>query len=417
MSAKYFLWLVLMEKQDKHHNSYLICNGRLITPFETITPGWILVDNGKIKKIGKGNKPVNNCVKRQNIKKIDAKGNFVVPGLIDTHVCGMLGYDCREGRKAYTAIANGLARFGITGFLPTIVSSQTTDILELLSEAKQAQAIDEEASEILGVHLEGPYLGRKYRGLTLKKELAEPSIRRDTILYERFPHFIKLVTLAPELPGCLEYIRYLKKLGIVVSIGHTEINSNSDLDKAVEAGASHVTHIFNAMHIRHLKEPGVYSPSFDDLALLDDRLSVSLIADGVHVCPELINLLMRAKPHEKTILITDCFMGTAMPNGIYVYPDDVKVVVDGTCHRTVKGQLLAGSILTLNRAIKNIIDWTSLPVSEILPMATYNPAKLLGLHNKKGALKTGMDADIVIFDREWNVQHTFLAGRIIYQSC
>jgi len=130
----------------------------------------------------------------------------------------------------------------------------------------------------------------------------------------------------------------------------------------------------------------------------------------------LIKLLVRAKPRDKIVLITDCFMGTVMPAGRYTYPDGVEVVMDGTSHHTVDGNILAGSVLTMNRAVRNVMDWTDLPVTEVLPMATTNPARLAGLDGRKGVLGPGMDADVVIVDQDWNVLYTILDGRLVYES-
>jgi len=395
------------------NNSSLIWNGRLVDPYEIIEPGWVLVENGTIKELGQG-KPAQDERIGRNITQIDAQGNYIVPGFIDTHVCAMLNHDCRQGRKAYLVIAEGLLKYGITSFLPTIIATPAEEMVDLIAQAKKVQEESNLGSEILGVHLEGPYLGEKYRGLTLSEQLREPNAQRDKDLYEAIPGFVKIMTLAPELPGCLAYIRYLKEQGVVSSISHTEIDNMADLNDAIEAGASHVTHIFNAMELRGLKEAGVDSPGFADLAIIEDRLTVSLIADGVHVCPELINLLVRAKDHDKIVLITDCFMATGMPEGIYTYPDGQDVIMDGTCHRTVEGKILAGSILTLNRAVKNVIDWTGLPVTEVLPMATANPARLIGVDDKKGALKPGLDGDIVIADEDWNAIKTIQAGKVVF---
>ncbi len=405
-----------MSNSRRQPASYLIHNARLVTPFEEISAGWIRVDGGTITEIGQGSAPTGQTRPEEKLELIDAKSSVVIPGLIDTHVCGMLGHDCREGFKAFGFIAQGLARFGVSGFLPTLLSSATSESARLIDDARQAQGEYRRGAEILGVHIEGPYLGCKYRGLTLQEELAKPSISRDRVLYEKYPGFVKMVTLAPELPGGEEYVKYLKQQQVVVSIGHTEIGSLAELDTAIRAGASHVTHIFNAMRVRGLKELGVDSPGFADLAIIEDRLSVSLIADGVHVCPELIKLLARAKAHDKIILMTDCFMATGLPSGNYTYANGVEVFVDGTCHRAVKDKILAGSVLTLNRAVKNMLDWTDLAITEVLPMATYNPARLIGLQDRKGSLEGGKDADLAIMDEDWDAQLTMVGGRIVYRS-
>ena len=399
--------------QFSKSSSLLLRNAHLLTPSESIRPGWLLLEEGKIADIGEGPGPPG---RQEHTNVLDAGGDYVVPGLIDTHVCGMLGHDCREGAAAFSAIIRNLPAFGVTGFLATVIGTSTQAAVPALADAEEARACNHCGSQLLGVHLEGPYLGEKYRGLTLAEELGMPSVERDRPIHERFAGLVKMVTVAPELPECLEYITFLRNSGIVVAVGHTEIGTVDELDGAVAAGASHVTHIFNAMQVRGLKEAGVDAPGFADLAIIDDRLTVSLIADGVHVCPELINLLLRAKPREQIVLVTDCFLATCMPPGDYVYPDGVEVTVDGTCHRTKKGGILAGSVLTLNRAVRNVVDWTARDVTEVLPMATANAARLIGMDQRKGALRPGMDADIAVFSKDWTARCTIVGGTVVYHN-
>jgi len=402
-----------MRTQPSQSGSLLVRNAHLVTPSESIDPGWLLVENGRVAGLGEGPGPHETPA---GAHVLDARGDYVAPGLIDTHVCGMLGRDCRQGADAFDVIAQGLPAYGVTGFLATIIGTSVDAAAPLLADAENVRARREPEAHLLGVHLEGPYLGKKYRGLTLEEELGLPSVQRDRAIYERFPGLVKMMTVAPEVSGCLDYIRYLKDLNIVVAIGHTEIATADELAAAVAAGASHVTHIFDAMHVRTLKEPGVDAPGFADLAIVNDGLNVSLIADGVHVCPQLIDLLVRAKSHDQIVLVTDCFLATGMSPGAYTYPDGVEVTVDGTCHRTADDGILAGSVLTLNRAVRNVMNWTGLPATEVLPMATRNPARLIGMDDRKGALRPGMDADVAAFDRDWNAQWTMVGGEVVYQA-
>ena len=397
--------------ETARRQAHLLHNAHLVTPDESISPGWLLVEGDRIEDLGGGPGPRRAPA---GARTLNVEGGYVVPGLIDTHVCGLLGRDCRDGAEAVAAMARGLVRFGVTGFLPTIIGTFIDGIAVWLEGISALPASLDGAAKILGTHLEGPYLGARYRGLTLAEELDAPCIERDRVIYDRFPGLVKMVTMAPELPNSLAYIEYLAGRQAVAAIGHTEIASRDELDAAVAAGASHVTHIFNAMQVRTLKEPGVDAPGFADLALIDNRLTVSLIADGVHVCPEMIDLLLRAKGYGKVVLVTDCFMGTGMPAGIYTYPDGVEVVVDGACHRTRKEHLLAGSVLTLNRAVRNVMAWTDVPVTQAVAMATANPARLIGLAGRKGRLRPGMDADLAVFDREWTPQWTMVAGKVVF---
>ena len=391
----------------------ILYNCHLITPTEEIYPGWLITSSGKIEEIGEGVKP---SPASGDTDSIDVRGNYVTPGVIDTHICGLAGHDFRIGGDAFRIIADELVKHGVTGFLPTIYLTATDRTLQLLAEAEEFCKSNSFGSQILGIHLEGPYLGEKYRGLALAESLSLPSIDRDSRIFRQYPGFVRLVTLAPELPGCLQFISYLKRNGVSVAIGHSEINTTAELENAILAGLTHVTHIFNAMSVRHLKEPGVDAPGLADLACIDDRLSVSLIADGIHVCPELIRLLLKSKPQQKIVLITDSFMGTNMPEGQYTYPDGVEVLVDGGCHRTVKDGVLAGSTLTLNRAIKNMIEFTGDKLIDIIPMGTQNLAKLIGFDHRKGRLAKGMDADIAVFDKNWQALLTMISGRIVYRD-
>ncbi len=395
---------------------HVITNGHVVTPFERIPQGCLCVEDGKIVCLGSQERTAECCAWRDTSDAIDAGGGFVIPGLIDTHVCGMLGYDCRQGRQAFSVIGAGLVAHGVTGFLPTIYLTPSEQALPLLAEVQALRDSGYDGAEILGVHLEGPYLGEKYRGLALAELLGTPDLECDRQLYARFPSLVKLVTLAPELPGCLPYIRFLKDNGVKVAIGHSEIDTKEQLNQAVAAGVSHVTHIYNAMAVRHLREAGVDAPGLADLALVEDRLSVSVIVDGVHVCPELVDLLVRAKSIDKIVLITDCFQGTGLPPGRYTYPDGVEVEVDRSCHRTIPDKLLAGSVLTLNRAVSNTLAFTSLTVGQAVQMGTYNPARLLGLDGRKGQLRIGFDADLVVTNEEWEVQMTLVGGRVAFRA-
>jgi len=393
----------------------LVCNGRLVTPFEEIERGSLWLRGGKIEKVWREGEPAEGGPPG-DVRRLDAAGRHVIPGMIDTHVGGMLGCDCREGREAFETIATGMPRYGVTSFLPLVYEMVPSNAVALVGDAKDVADSEGKKAEILGVHVEGPYFSEKYRGALRKEALAEPSIERDRVLYETYPGFVKLLTMSSEVPGGLEYIRYLVSVGVTVSLGHTEVGEWDELKQAVDAGARSVTHIFDAMQVRRLKELGVDSPGFADLALIEDRLFVSLIADGVHVCPELINLLVRAKAHDKIVLATDCFIGTGMPNGIYTYPNGMKVRVDGTCHRRVTDNGLVGSVLTLDRAVKNMLAFTGLSLTDVLPMATINPARLIGVDDRKGSLEEGKDADVAIVDDDGRVVTTLVAGRVVYDS-
>jgi N-acetylglucosamine-6-phosphate deacetylase len=270
------------------------------------------------------------------------------------------------------------------------------------------QFLEEQTSfgkaEILGIHLEGPFVNPKKAGAQPMQFMVEP----DLTLFKKWQELskgnIKLVTLAPELSGGLEMIRYLKANGIVASIGHTDAEYE-DVVEAIHAGANHVTHLFNQMRGLHHREPGVAGA-----ALLKDELMVEMIADGVHVRPEMIELAYKLKHKEGLILITDSMRAKCLKNGQYDLGGQMVNVKDGKAF--LDDGTLAGSILRLGDAVKNFLTFTGCSLEDAIVMASVNPAKQLNVYDRKGSITAGKDADIIILDEQLNVNRTYCRGAL-----
>jgi N-acetylglucosamine-6-phosphate deacetylase len=328
--------------------------------------------------------------------------SVVSPGFIDLQVNGGFGVEVGDSAQAIFHLAARLPASGVTAFLPTLVSSDA----EVYPRACQAILASQSASGALplGLHLEGPFISLRRPGAHRSRaiETAPPNVF-DTFLEH---DVLRLVTLAPEVEGGLERIRRLRAHHVVVSLGHTDA-SYEDLVRGIDAGATMVTHLYSAMSGFHHRAPGAVGA-----ALMDDRVVVGLIADGVHSHPSSVRLAVRAKGPDRVALVTDAIAGAGMEPGVYSL-DGQEVLVDETAARLRDGTL-AGSVLALDQAVRNVVEWTGCGVAEACRMAGEVPARLLGLRSK-GRLAAGFDADLVLLDDDLAVRATFREGRCIYR--
>jgi N-acetylglucosamine-6-phosphate deacetylase len=332
---------------------------------------------------------------------------MVAPGFIDIHVHGAAGWDLMSGSpEAIRQVAQTLARFGTTSFLATTMSAPEAELDNAILGLASQRDIDTGGARFLGIHLEGPFLNPVRRGahseLSLRK--ADPaSLFRQV---EQSGDFIRRLTVAPEMDPGHELIRAAAGKGIVVSLGHSDA-TEKQARAAVDAGATQATHTFNAMRPLHQREPGVLG-----VVLTDDRVYAEVIADGVHVQPAAIDLLLRVKGVDRVPLVTDGSSGVGMPDGEYPLGAETVTVRRGEC-RDRDGHL-AGSVLTLDRAVRNMIEWLDVPLHEALIMASATPARSMRMGNGKGTVGPGADADLVFLDRNLQVIQTMVAGRIVY---
>ncbi|SMQ65996.1 N-acetylglucosamine-6-phosphate deacetylase [Bacillus sp. OV166] len=371
-----------------------------------IENGFIKINNGKIVEIGS----MEELEKENEFEIIELPGHYkAIPGLIDVHIHGVNGADTMDATKeALDIMVTALPKEGTTSFLATTMTQEGKQIENALINA--GQYIEEQQSigkaEILGLHLEGPFVNSKRAGAQPIQHIIDP----DLALFQKWQNLtngnIKLVTLAPERPGGLEMIRYLKSNGIIASIGHTDATFD-EVDEAIDAGANHVTHLFNQMRGLHHREPGVVGAAF-----LRDELKAEIIVDGVHVRPEMVKLAFKQKQSEGLILITDSMRAKCLKNGKYDLGGQEVTVKNGKA--ILEDGTLAGSILKLGHAVKNIIAYTGCPLEDAIEMASVNPAKQLNIYDRKGSIAVGKDADIVILDEEMEVYMTLCHGAIAF---
>jgi N-acetylglucosamine-6-phosphate deacetylase len=377
----------------------IIRDGKIITP-ETILEGKTLVLEGqKVKAIESDRvNPLDEDL------VIDARRFWITPGLIDIHVHGAVGYDASDATpEAVSQMGRFMVRHGVTSYLPTTISAQKEAISAAIENvANCAQPSD--GSHHLGVHIEGPYFNPAHRGAQTERHLRDA----DPCEYEEWlcSGVVKLVSVAPERQGVLELIRRGASMGIEFAAGHTGATYEQVI-QAADQGLRQATHTFNGMLGIHHRRPGTVGA-----VLTDDRIYAQIIADGIHVHPAMANLLVRAKGVSRTILITDAIRAAGLEDGRYMLGDDWIVVKNGISRTTEGG--LAGSTLTMDTAIRNMISFTGLSFQEILPMATSVPARAMGWYGRKGSIAPGADADITIFDRQLQIWMTIVSGTVVY---
>jgi N-acetylglucosamine-6-phosphate deacetylase len=377
-----------------------ITAAHLITPEEWIDSPVVVVEDGYIAAVAdRATLEIPSGARR-----IDLPGLILAPGLIDIHIHGGAGHDVMETNDAaLAAIESQMVKHGVTSYLPTTVTAPEDTILSALEHLGKAVKAPrgQHRARALGIHLEGPFISHAKRGVHPPENLQQPSPELLDRFWQAAQGTIHMMTIAPELPGALETISHGRKLGIRSSLGH----SNATIEEArggVTAGASHATHTFNAMRPLDHRDPGILGA-----VLLDDALTADIIADGIHVDPSVVELFLRTKGEERAILITDAISATGMPEGKYRLGPFVVEVKDGRCDYQGK---LAGSVLTLDRAVRNVMSFAGWKLQQAVKLATLNPARLLGVDGERGLLASGRVADLVALTPEGCVRENILAG-------
>lgn len=333
-----------------------------------------------------------------------------VPGFIDLHIHGAAGADVMDGTKeALATMTKALPKEGTTSFLATTMTQEKAEIEQALLNAGYfiEDKLESGAAEILGIHLEGPFVNKNKAGAQPKQHIIDPDLALLQRWMELSQGSIRLVTLAPELPGGMEMVAFLKQHGIVASIGHSDATYDQ-VDEAIHAGCNHVTHLYNQMSALHHREPGVVGAAY-----LREELKAEIIADGVHSRPEMVKLAYRQKQGEGLILITDSMRAKCLKNGSYDLGGQAVKVADGMA--VLADGTLAGSILKMGHAVKNIMAFTGCGLEDAIKMAAINPARQLGVYGRKGSIAAGKDADIVILDENLDVFMTICRGNIAYK--
>ena len=341
----------------------------------------------------------------EEIEIIDAKGRFVSPGFIDIHIHGGGGYDTMDGtQEALGIIGNTIAANGVTSYLPTTMTMDIACIYKALDNVRDAMKIENMGAKILGVHMEGPFINEKYKGA----QKADNIIKPDYDIIKDYLDIIKIITLAPEKDIDHTFIKKVKANSkITLSVGHSDASFEETM-KAINDGISHATHTFNAMTPLNHRKPGIVG------AIFSSNITCELIADLIHVHPAIFNILINAVHADRMVLITDSMRAGCMKSGVSELGGQ-KVIVENGAARLEDGTL-AGSVLTLNKAVLNMLRNSNLEIYDVVAMATFNPAKVINMDDKKGSLELGYDADIAIFNDDIDVSFTIVEGKIVYEA-
>ncbi len=363
---------------------------RIVTPTAVIA-GEVAVDRGRIASVSR--RPADGG------EVLELGERWLAPGLIDTHVHGGAGAQCNTtDPDEVDAVAAFHALHGTTALLATTVAAPPDELEASL------MAIARSGPIVLGAHLEGPFLSPEWPGAMDPSAFAEPDPGAVARLLESGAGTLAMMTLAPELPGALELIGALTRSGAVASFGHTDA-SYEQAQAAVAAGARSVTHLFNAMRPLHHRDPGAIGAALDL-----PQVACELICDGIHVDPVALRLAHRIKGPARVRLVTDAIAAAGMPDGRYRL-GAAAVDVSGGTARVAGRESLAGSTLTMEAAVGHAVEFLDVPVPEALAMASANPARLLGIDHRKGAIAPGLDADLVILDDELRCLATMVAGK------
>ncbi len=391
-------------------DALLIHGGDVVTPREVLRGADLLVRGGRIVRIARRiRRPAQKC------RVIDARRGFVAPGLIDIQVNGAAGVafnTCTPSEAAQ--VARAIAARGVTAYCPTLISCPHDQMLASIRTLAAPGGFvagpdgGPPGARSLGLHLEGPYLSPDRHGAHRTECFREPSRRELTEMLTAARGRVAIVTLAPELPGALDAVRFLAKKGICVAAGHT-MASLTEIESAMKEGLRLATHLYNAMRPAHHRSPGVI-----EAALTRDDIAIGLIADGVHVHPASVDVALRCKPPDRVILVSDIVSAAGAEGRTTLDGRDVEV--RGGAAWLSESGTLSGAAAFLLEGVCNLVAWFDLPLPRAFRTASTNPARLLGVARRKGSLEVGKDADVIVLDRDLRLKATVVEGAVAYKA-
>lgn len=380
-----------------------IINGHILTPGGWLKDGSILLCDDRIVEV------TNSDLAVIGAKVVDARGMYIVPGFVAMNIHGAAGHDFKEGtEEAFRKAVAAHQRYGATTIFPTISSSPFTTIRQCAEVCERLMT--EPGSPILGLHLEGPYLNPKMAGAMFSDVVKNPDPEEYRSLIEE-TKCVRRWDASPELPGAMEFARYLKEKGILVSITHTEAEFDL-IREAYNTGFSHVAHFYNAMPGFHKRREYKYEGTVES-AYLMDGMTVEVIADGRHLPSTILRLVYKLKGVECTCLVTDALAYAANDGK---QPDDSRIVIDNGVCKLVDHSALVGSIATSDQLIRTMVEKAKLPLEDAIRMASETPARLMGVYDRVGSLQKGKDADVLIIDRKLNVRQVWCKGQVVVDA-
>jgi N-acetylglucosamine-6-phosphate deacetylase len=399
-----------IERETWPHRPMIVISAqRLYTPQQVVDHPLVFIEDGSISAISsraQGEVPKNATL-------IDLGDSILAPGFVDIHLHGGAGLDVmRASPSDLPRLHRFLASHGVTAYFPTTVAApidETCQALDRLADAIETGEICDAGSlqaRPLGIHLEGPFLSHKRRGVHPPEYLVSPTVEIFVRLRQAARGHVRMMTIAPELPGAVDVIAEAARRNVLVSIGHSDAQLDA-AQAAVRAGARHATHTFNAMRPLDHRDPGIVAE-----VLTNPQLSADIIADGIHLAPEVVKLFLQAKGIENSVLITDAISATGMPDGTYQLGPIQVEVKDGRC---TSGGKLAGSVLTMDRAVRNIQEFAGWSLQDALCAATVNPTRAAALE-KHGTLNAGAEANIVVLSPTGEVRKTIIRGHGLSES-
>ncbi|MGL5378642.1 N-acetylglucosamine-6-phosphate deacetylase [Clostridium sp.] len=367
---------------------------------DKIENGSVLVENGKIKEINP-TETSSDCI-------IDGEGLYLSPGFIDVHIHGAGGHDTMDGTvEAINEISKAIVKHGTTSFTPTTMTVSKEAIRKSMEAIKTCKENGTDGANVLGAHLEGPFISPSAIGAQNPNYLIPPTVENYNEMVGDAEDAVVSITVAPEVPGAKELISYLSNKGVVCSMGHTKATYEEAMD-GIKCGCSHSTHLFNAMTPFAHREAGVVG------AIFDSEITTETISDGIHISYPSLRIAYNQKTTDKVLLVTDAMMACGMPDGMYSLGGQDVVVSEGAARLTTGS--LAGSVLTLDKAIRNVFKNVGYPLHEVVKMATFNGARHCKVEDRKGLIKEGYDADLVLFDEDINVKKVIVNGKLVHNA-
>jgi len=389
-----------------------IFNGQVIHQQQIQLGGCILIENGKILDV------VQQDLDFPDAQLVDAQGNFVSPGFIDIHIHGGGGADFMDGTvEAFLQIAQTHAQHGTTSMLPTTLTCEKEDLIQTLEAYQKAQLCNTRGADFIGMHLEGPYFALAQRGAQDPKFIRDPDPAEYREILDSFD-FIKRWSAAPELKGAVEFGKYVSSKGVLAAIAHTDAIYEEVMDAFQNGGFTLATHFYSAMSGVTRRNAFRYAGVIESAYLLDD-MDVEIIADGVHLPAPLLKLIYKIKGPNRIALITDAMRAADMPEGestLGSYKNGLKVIIEDGVAKLPDRTSFAGSVATADRLLRTMLDLAEVPLVEAVQMMTTTPARIMGIGAQKGSFAKGSDADVVLFNKQIDIQQTFVKGQSVYQK-